>query len=163
MSNNSVCNVTLGGVGGQGILKASEILGWAAMLDGNNVKKSEVHGMAQRGGSVESHLRFGKDVYSPLIPEGGADFLVCFHKDEHKRLKKFLKKEGTDLVDYLDEAEKQVKDSPKCLNTFLIGVLSSRLDIEKKCWLDAIKKVFPKKFYKMNKGFFLKGRELGQS
>jgi len=72
-------SITFGGVGGQGILKASEICGWAAMYAGYHVKKSEVHGMAQRGGSVESHLRFGKKVYSPLIPAGSADFLVCFH------------------------------------------------------------------------------------
>jgi indolepyruvate ferredoxin oxidoreductase, beta subunit len=62
-------NVLFCGVGGQGVLKSAEVLGWAALLEGHHAKKSEIHGMAQRGGSVESHLRFGKEVYSPLIPK----------------------------------------------------------------------------------------------
>ena len=78
--NNRVYSITFGGIGGQGILKASEICSWAALYAGYHVKKSEVHGMSQRGGSVESHVRFGKRVYSPLVPAGGADVLVCFHK-----------------------------------------------------------------------------------
>ena len=76
-------NILFCGIGGQGVLKASEVCGLAAIYDGYNAKKSEVHGMSQRGGSVESHLRFGSEVYSPLIPEGSADFLVSFFKDEH--------------------------------------------------------------------------------
>ena len=63
-------NITFGGTGGQGILKAAEICGWAAMFAGYHVKKSEVHGMAQRGGSVESHVRFGKKVFSPIVSAG---------------------------------------------------------------------------------------------
>ena len=77
-------NVLFCGTGGQGVLKAAEVLGVAAMLQGYKVKKSEVHGMAQRGGSVESHLIFGPAVYSPLIIPGQADFLVCFMKAREK-------------------------------------------------------------------------------
>jgi len=82
---SAVTSVLLAGVGGQGVLLASEILAEAAALAGHDVKKSEVHGMAQRGGSVVSHLRFGPEVHSPLIPRGGADFLVSFERLETLR------------------------------------------------------------------------------
>lgn len=65
-----ITNVLLVGVGGQGILLASEILSEAAMLAGFDVKKSEIHGMSQRGGSVVSHVRYGTEVFSPIVPEG---------------------------------------------------------------------------------------------
>lgn len=70
------------GVGGQGILLASEITAYSLMAGGFDIKKSEVHGMAQRGGSVEAHLRYGKKVYSPLIEPGGADIVVAFEQLE---------------------------------------------------------------------------------
>ncbi len=160
--NDKVYSITFGGVGGQGILKASEICGWAAMYGGYHVKKSEVHGMAQRGGSVESHVRFGTKVASPLISEGGADFLVCFHLEEHSRLKKFLKKGGGDLVGYLDKVTNAI-DDPRCLNTALIGVLSAKLPIKQDCWLKAIETVFKKSIVAKNKEVFLEGRRMGQS
>ncbi|PLX86127.1 MAG: indolepyruvate oxidoreductase subunit beta [Desulfuromonas sp.] len=75
---NSVKNILLAGVGGQGTLLASEVLSEALMLAGHDVKKSEIHGMSQRGGSVTSHVRFGPKVLSPLIPEGEADILFGF-------------------------------------------------------------------------------------
>lgn len=154
-------NITFGGTGGQGILKAAEICGWAAMLAGYHVKKSEVHGMAQRGGSVESHVRFGKKVFSPLVSSGAADVLVCFHKDEHERLKVFLKPDGTDLTQLLEKAQQAI-ENPRHLNTFLVGVLSARLPIKVEHWLAAIEAVFKKKYVEENKGIFLKGREMGQ-
>ena len=89
MGNSNVYNILFCGTGGQGVLKASEVCGVAAVNAGFKVKKSEVHGMAQRGGSVESHLRIGKEVYSPLIIPGQADFLVSFHEDESKRMNHF--------------------------------------------------------------------------
>ena len=155
-------NITFGGTGGQGILKAAEICGWAAMLAGYHVKKSEVHGMAQRGGSVESHVRFGKKVFSPLVQQGGADLLVCFHPEEHDRLKAFLKPDGKDLFDYLEKAKTAI-ENPRHLNVFLVGVLSAYLPIRADFWLQAIESVFKKKYVEENKGVFLKGREMGQS
>jgi len=74
----SVTNILLAGVGGQGILLASEILAETFMLAGFDVKKSEIHGMSQRGGSVVSHVRFGKKVFSPVVPEGEGDILFGF-------------------------------------------------------------------------------------
>lgn len=76
--SGTVTNILLAGVGGQGILLASEILSEAFMLAGFDVKKSEIHGMSQRGGSVVSHVRFGKKVFSPVVPEGEGDILFGF-------------------------------------------------------------------------------------
>jgi indolepyruvate ferredoxin oxidoreductase beta subunit len=83
-------NVLIVGVGGQGVLLASEVLADAAAISGLDVKKSEVHGMAQRGGSVISHLRFGKVVHSPLISRGEVDFLISFEKLETLRYLDYL-------------------------------------------------------------------------
>jgi indolepyruvate ferredoxin oxidoreductase beta subunit len=83
-------NVLIVGVGGQGVLLAGEVLANAAVIAGLDVKKSEVHGMAQRGGSVISHLRFGKVVHSPLISRGEADFLISFEKLETLRYLDYL-------------------------------------------------------------------------
>ncbi len=76
--SEKITNILLVGVGGQGILLASEILAEAFMLAGFDVKKSEIHGMSQRGGSVISHVRFGREVFSPTVPEGEGDILFGF-------------------------------------------------------------------------------------
>jgi indolepyruvate ferredoxin oxidoreductase, beta subunit len=76
--SDKITNILLVGVGGQGILLASEILAEAFMLAGFDVKKSEIHGMSQRGGSVVSHVRFGREVPSPTVPEGEGDILFGF-------------------------------------------------------------------------------------
>ncbi len=159
---DTVYSITFGGIGGQGVLKASEICGWAALYAGYHIKKSEVHGMAQRGGSVESHLRFGRKVYSPLISPGGADFLVCFHHDEQPRLKAFLKKDGVDLTSLLDQANEAI-ENPRCLNTCLVGILSSKLPISEACWMKAIETVFKEAVVAENKKVFLTGRDIGRS
>jgi indolepyruvate ferredoxin oxidoreductase beta subunit len=92
-------NIIICGVGGQGIILASEVLCHTAFLEGLDVKKSEVHGMAQRGGSVITHVRFGKKVYSPLIEEGTSDYILAFEKLEALRYKHYLKKAGHIIVD----------------------------------------------------------------
>jgi len=91
-------NVFLAGVGGQGILLASEVMGEAFLLGGYDVKKSEVHGMAQRGGAVTTHLRYGPKVFSPLIEPGTADLLIAFEKLEALRFAHFLKPGGAAVV-----------------------------------------------------------------
>ena len=78
-------NIQLVGVGGQGVLLASTVLGNAAVADGLEVAMSEVHGMAQRGGSVQCSVRMGQDLLSPLIPQGGADLLLGFEPAETLR------------------------------------------------------------------------------
>jgi indolepyruvate ferredoxin oxidoreductase beta subunit len=91
-------DVFLAGVGGQGTLLASEVLGEAFLLSGYDVKKSEVHGMAQRGGAVTTHLRFGPKVFSPLIEPGRADLLVAFEKVEALRFAHYLRPGGCMVV-----------------------------------------------------------------
>jgi indolepyruvate ferredoxin oxidoreductase beta subunit len=91
---NGATNVLIVGVGGQGVLLASEILCEVAKLLGLDAKKSEVHGMSQRGGVVTSHVRFGKKVYSPLIPLGEADIILAFEVAEALRWVHYLKPGG---------------------------------------------------------------------
>ncbi len=91
-------DIIICGVGGQGVLLASEVLGNLAILARLDVKKSEIHGMAQRGGSVFSHLRIGEKVNSPVIPLGSADFMLAFEELEALRYAPYLKKDGVVLV-----------------------------------------------------------------
>ncbi len=91
-------SLLLVGVGGQGTILVSKILTEGLMEEGYDVKMSEIHGMAQRGGSVTTQVRFGEKVYSPTINEGEADVLVSFEKLEASRYIPFLKKEGTLIV-----------------------------------------------------------------
>lgn len=88
-------NIMIVGVGGQGTLLASRLLGNVAQKQGYDVKVSEVHGMSQRGGSVVTYVKMGKKVYSPIIEKGEADFLLAFEKLEALRWVEYLKKEGT--------------------------------------------------------------------
>ncbi len=86
------------GVGGQGTILASKILSEGLMKNGFDVKMSEVHGMAQRGGSVTTQVRYGNKVYSPLIEQGDADVIVAFEKSEAARWVSYLKKGGNLVV-----------------------------------------------------------------
>jgi len=101
MSNNRIYNVLIVGVGGQGIILASDVLGAAAAKHGYDVKKNEIHGMAQRGGSVSSHVRFGKSVSSPIIKMGEADVLLSFEQLETIRYWNFLSEKGKVIVNDL--------------------------------------------------------------
>jgi len=132
-----VTNVFFAGVGGQGIVLASEMLAKACISAGCDVKQSEVHGMAQRGGSVSSHVRFGSRVYSPTIPQGEADFLVAFELLEGLRCLDFLTPEGVALVNtqridpitvtsgaarYPDDVAAQIRQ--RCPKTVLVDGLA---------------------------------------
>ena len=88
-------NIMIVGVGGQGTLLASKMLGYVLLQQGYDVKVSEVHGMSQRGGSVVTYVRYGKKVYSPVIDKGEADVIISFEKLEAARWLEFLKKDGT--------------------------------------------------------------------
>lgn len=91
-------NIMIVGVGGQGSLLASKLLGKLLVNEGLDVKVSEVHGMSQRGGSVVTYVRSGKKVYSPIIDKGEADFIVSFEKLEAARYAPYLKKGGKIIV-----------------------------------------------------------------
>ena len=96
--NNKVTNIFLSGVGGQGTILASNILAEVFLKAGYDVKKAEVHGMAQRGGDVTTHFRFGKKVYSPLIKYGDVDFLLSFELLEALRYINWMKPDGKIVI-----------------------------------------------------------------
>lgn len=93
-----VTNVLIAGVGGQGAILASELLALAAAAAGHDVKQGEFHGVAQRGGAVFSHVRFGDRVYSPMARRGDVDYLLALEKLEALRYAHFVKPEGTIIV-----------------------------------------------------------------
>ncbi len=94
----AVKNIMIVGVGGQGTLLTSRILGGLATLGGYDVKLSEVHGMAQRGGSVVTFVRYGEKVAEPIVEEGQADVIIAFERLEALRYAHFLKKDGALVV-----------------------------------------------------------------
>ena len=160
MKSKNTTNVLFYGIGGQGVLSASEVCALAALNDGYHVKKSEVKGMAQRGGSVESYVRFGPCVLSPLPPEGQADILVCLYESEYPRLKSELKKGGVDLFSYLSRAHQAVGPHKIFLNTYMLGVVSSFLQIKAESWEKAINDTF-KREQTQNIKYFYQGRQEG--
>ncbi len=91
-------NILISGVGGQGTILASRVLGKYALLCGMDCKISEIHGMSQRGGSVTTHLRMGEKIYSPVVWEGSADMIIAFEALEAARVKHYLKADGILLV-----------------------------------------------------------------
>ncbi|EPY02499.1 indolepyruvate oxidoreductase subunit beta [Magnetospirillum fulvum] len=96
--NDVITNILICGIGGQGVMTAAEILAQAAMAQGFDCKKSEIAGMAQRGGVVTSHVRFGRKVWSPVITPGSADLLVAFEVAEGSRWADHLRPGGTAMV-----------------------------------------------------------------
>ncbi|MEN6468904.1 MAG: indolepyruvate oxidoreductase subunit beta [Smithella sp.] len=98
MIDSKVHSILFAGVGGQGILRASDIMCMAMMEAGFDVKKSEVHGMAQRGGCVNSDVRYGVKVYSPLAEAGSGEILISFEKMEALRYLKYLNKDASIIV-----------------------------------------------------------------
>ena len=95
---NSTKNILIVGVGGQGVILASNALSEIAMTKGFDVKKNESHGQSQRGGTVPSHIRYGQKVYAPIIARGEADIVLAFEELEGLRFGHFLKPEGTMIL-----------------------------------------------------------------
>ena len=152
-----VVNVVVAGLGGQGAIKASDILADAAFRAGHDVKKAEIHGMSQRGGSVTSDVRYGPEVLSPMIPRGEADFLVVLAPSEIEVNRPNLKAGGVLIPpDAVDEARLQNK---KSLNVALLGALAARLDFPEACWLEAIKAALPERLHELNEKAFRLGQE----
>lgn len=152
-----VTNTVIAGIGGQGVLKASDILAGAAFHSGYDVKKSELHGMSQRGGSVSSDVRFGNQVHSPMVPPGEAHFLVVLARDQVEVNEHRLADNGTLLTpDDINEDELPHK---KSLNVALLGVLSTMLEIDEETWMEEIKKQLPSRFLQANRTAFRMGRE----
>jgi indolepyruvate ferredoxin oxidoreductase beta subunit len=185
---NKTTDVFICGVGGQGILLASEILADMALAKGLDVKKSEVHGMAQRGGSVVSHVRYGEKVYSPVIAEGEADVLASFEKMEALRWIQFVKPGGKVIVNSQEIVPSGMDTYPptvarkieeripgamfvdaltlakeaghlRAVNIVMLGAFSTFLSFTEDEWKAAIEARVPKKTIEIN----LKAFELGRA
>ncbi len=152
---DTVTNVVIAGLGGQGVLKASSILAEAAFRAGLDVKCSEIHGMSQRGGSVSTDIRFGDEVLSPMVPTGEADFLVVLSADQVDNNRHCLHEGGTLItVDAMDE---NALPNKRSINVALLGVLSAHLDIPREHWLGAVAASFPAALQDANEKAFLIG------
>jgi indolepyruvate ferredoxin oxidoreductase, beta subunit len=149
-------NVVIAGLGGQGVIKASDVLSTAAFQSGYEVKKSELHGMSQRGGSVCSDVRFGQQVLSPMVPPGETDFLVVLAPDQVEVNRSQLRPGGIlippDLIDSSRLANR------RSLNIALLGALSTHLEINPGKWRAAIHACFPEKLHAANEQAFAEGR-----
>ena len=154
---NDITNIVIAGLGGQGVIKASDIIAEAAILAGFEVKKSELHGMSQRGGSVSSDVRFGREVLSPMVPTGEADFLVVVAPDQVEVNRHQLGAGGV-LISPVAVDEKKLSNK-KSLNVALLGALSRHLPIPEALWEQAIRSRLPDALHEAN----LKAFELGRA
>jgi indolepyruvate ferredoxin oxidoreductase beta subunit len=180
-------NIVIVGVGGQGTLLASKILGGIALSQGLDVKVSEIHGMAQRGGSVITHVRMGDEVFAPLVSPGEADYILAFEWLEALRSEYFLKEDGLLIANTqrimpmpvilgdapYPEQEAAVKclcmdayhmaceaGSARSVNMVLLGVLSKFLPFEQEVWEETIEKIVPPKTLDTNYRAFRAGRDI---
>ena len=156
MALDKTVNVKIAGIGGMGALKAALILGEVMFAEGYDVKKAEVHGMSQRGGSVASDVRFGKEVVSPIIPENSIDFLISLEPEWSDVHKISLAKGGVVISPNNIDIEKL--PTKKALNVALLGVLSKYFDVPESRWFEVLKDLFPEKLHASNETAFLLGR-----
>lgn len=148
-----ITNVLFAGIGGQGIILASDFLSEMAFRCGFDVKKSEIHGMSQRGGSVSGDVRFGKKVYSPMIPEGEADYLVVLSEDQVEVCRNMIN-ENTVI---LTPAVLGDFDPGKSLNVAMLGALNAGLKLDKEIWFQLIREHFKGELAEVNIAAFEKG------
>jgi indolepyruvate ferredoxin oxidoreductase alpha subunit len=152
-------SVVIAGLGGQGVLTASDILAEAAVLAGLDVKKADLHGMSQRGGSVASDVRFGRSVLSPMVPPGEADILLVIADDQIENNRWRLREGGVLIV------PDAVKDVPlpnrRSANVALLGILSRRLDFPVEIWTEAIRRHLKPEILEANLQAFEAGRQAG--
>ena len=153
---HSVTNIVIAGLGGQGVLTASDIVADVALHAGLDVKKSELHGMSQRGGSIASDVRFGREVFSPMVPAGEADFLVAVEPDQVAVNSTVLSPSGIIVEPSQFPAEKL--RNKKSLNVAMLGALSRHLEFSEEAWIDALKRRLPEKQVEVNLEAFALGR-----
>lgn len=160
MPDAKTVNVVVAGLGGQGVIKASDILADAAFRAGKDVKKAEVHGMSQRGGSVTSDVRYGERVLSPMIPRGEAQFLVVLAPSEVEVTRPLLAPGGVLLPpDFVDE---KTLPNRKSLNVALLGALSHYVDLPEEAWMGALAAALPERLLEVNRQAFQLGRRVAQ-
>ncbi|MFC1503921.1 indolepyruvate oxidoreductase subunit beta [Spirochaetota bacterium] len=145
---NKITNILIVGLGGQGIILASNIICDVLFREGFDVKKSEVHGMSQRGGSVVSHIRYGTCVYSPLIPEGKVDFLIAMNRSEGERNMIYLNKGGTYI--HIDEEYKKSLPHSRTLNIALAGIFFKSIGMSKSNVTKSIRGLVKQKYIDLN-------------
>jgi indolepyruvate ferredoxin oxidoreductase beta subunit len=151
-----VVNIVVAGLGGQGVLTASDILADAAFRGGYDVKKAEVHGMSQRGGSVTSDVRFGRRVYSPMVPVGEADYLLVLEPTQFEPSRHYLGADGVVIAP--DQVDADSLPNRRSLNVALLGVLSTYLDIAEGTWLGALSARLSERVVEPNRQAFQLGR-----
>ena len=151
-----VTNVIVAGLGGQGVLKVTDILAEALFRCGYDIKKSEVHGMSQRGGSVSSEVRFGENVASPMVPAGECDYLVVLDPTQIDVVKDKLRAGGVLITP--DDVPREKLTNPKALNTMLLGALSAKMPVDDATWKAVLTDTFPEKIRALNFEMFEIGR-----
>jgi indolepyruvate ferredoxin oxidoreductase beta subunit len=154
--NQQVTNVVIGGLGGQGVLRASDILADVVLRAGYDVKKSELHGMSQRGGSVSCDVRFGAVVHSPMVPAGEADYLLVLTADQVEPNRHVVRSGG--IIILPDQVDSAKLLNRKSLNVALLGLLSSYLPLPEELWMATIREQFPEKLHAANEQAFKLGR-----
>jgi len=184
--NQKIYNILMVGVGGQGIITASDILTLASLIHGCDAKKSEIHGMSQRGGSVFSHVRFGGKVYSPVIAQGEADILLSLEEMETLRWLSYANNKSLVVVcrtrikppmvdNYPQGLEQELKKvcpnlllvepgmlseqiaSDKFFNVALLGFIAPLLPLSVKAWEEAVRATVPAGFLAQNLNAFKQG------
>ncbi|MGH7969661.1 MAG: indolepyruvate oxidoreductase subunit beta [Limisphaerales bacterium] len=152
-----VTNIVVAGLGGQGVLRGTDILAEVALRAGYDVKKSEIKGMSQRGGSVTGDVRFGDKVFSPMVPGGEADFLLVLEPTQVEPNRHMLRAGGRLITPNAVKPE----DLPhkRTLNVALLGALSAHLPMTEEAWLEALKDGFEASFFTSNKQAFQLGRQ----
>jgi len=158
---DKITNIVVAGIGGQGVLKSSDMLSWAALLAGYDVKKAEIRGMSQRGGPVTSDVRFGDKVLSPMVPPGEADYLVVLETTQVEPTRHRLREDGRLLHAGLVDPKKL--PTPKALNVAMLGMLSVFLDIPEQLWHQAVRTFLPERLHGANVKAFEMGRSMGES
>ncbi len=168
-TNGNTTNIVLAGLGGQGVIRAADILAEAAFLAGVDVKQSELHGMSQRGGSVTSDVRFGSEVLSPMVPPGEADFLLVLHPTQTENNIHQLREGGvlintTAIIgDGQDLAVLDQDATPltsRNFNVGLLGLLSAHFSFPEDAWVKAIHAHLPEKLHQQNEQAFAFGKSL---
>ena len=154
---NKVTNIIVAGLGGQGVLKGTDILADVALRAGHDVKKSEIKGMSQRGGSVTGDVRFGDRVFSPMVPAGEADFLLVLEPTQVEPHRYMLRPGGVLITPDVVSADQL--PNKKTLNVALLGALSAHLPMAEDQWLAALRAGFAENFFDGNRKAFLIGRE----
>lgn len=156
----TITNIIVAGLGGQGVLKSTDILAEALFREGNDVKKSELHGMSQRGGSLKSDVRFGENVFSPMIGEGEADYLLVLTPDQVEVNQHWLSAHGQLLTP--EGINPSDLPHPKSVNVCMLGILDAWLALSEESWKQALQANLPAPILEKNWNSFLMGKSMGE-